>query len=45
VDLTQAFTLLRHHARATDRRLSDLAHDVVTGTTTIDAVRRPRLPP
>jgi transcriptional regulator with GAF, ATPase, and Fis domain len=41
LDLAQAFTLLRSHARSSGRRLSDLARDVVSGTTTIDALLRP----
>jgi transcriptional regulator with GAF, ATPase, and Fis domain len=41
VDLSEAFALLRSHARATGRRLSDLARDVATGTTTVDALLRP----
>ena len=41
LDIAQAFTLLRSHARSNNRRLSDLARDVVTGATTIDALLRP----
>ncbi len=41
LDLAQAFTLLRSHARSSNRRLSDLARDVVNGATTIDALLRP----
>jgi GAF domain-containing protein len=33
IDLSQAFALLRGHARARQQRLSDLARDVVNGTT------------
>ena len=41
LDIAQAFTLLRGHARSNNRRLSDLARDVVNGATTIDALLRP----
>jgi hypothetical protein len=41
LDIAQAFILLRSHARSNNRRLSDLARDVVTGATTIDALLRP----
>jgi len=41
LDLAQAFTLLRSHARTNNQRLSDLARDVVSGTTTIDALPHP----
>jgi hypothetical protein len=33
IDLSQAFALLRAHARTSQQRLSDLARDVVNGTT------------
>lgn len=45
LDLGQAFTLLRGHARSSGRRLSELAREVVTGTTTVDALLRPTPPP
>jgi transcriptional regulator with GAF, ATPase, and Fis domain len=38
---SQAFALLRSQARSNNVRLSDLARDVVTGTTTVDALLRP----
>jgi GAF domain-containing protein len=41
IDLSEAFTLLRTHARDSNRRLSDLAKEVITGTATIDALGRP----
>ena len=41
LDLAQAFTLLRSHARTNNQRLSDLARDVVSGATTIDALPYP----
>jgi AmiR/NasT family two-component response regulator len=41
LDIAQAFTLLRGHARSNNRRLSDLARDVVNGATTIDGLLRP----
>jgi len=41
LDVAQAFTLLRSHARSSGRRLSDLARDVVNGATTSDALLRP----
>jgi AmiR/NasT family two-component response regulator len=44
LDLAQAFALLRGHARTSNRRLSDLARDVVTGTTTVDALLHPAPP-
>jgi AmiR/NasT family two-component response regulator len=33
IDLSQAFSLLRAHARTRQQRLSDLARDVVNGVT------------
>jgi GAF domain-containing protein len=44
IDLEQAFTLLRSHARAHQQRLSDLARDVVNGATIPDALLDPRRP-
>jgi transcriptional regulator with GAF, ATPase, and Fis domain len=41
IDLPQAFTLLRTHARAHQQRLSDLARDVVNGATVLDALLDP----
>jgi transcriptional regulator with GAF, ATPase, and Fis domain len=41
LDVAQAFTLLRSHARANHQRLSDLARDVISGTTTMDALLHP----
>ena len=41
LDMAQAFTLLRSHARANHQRLSDLARDVISGTTTMDALLHP----
>jgi AmiR/NasT family two-component response regulator len=41
IDLPQAFTLLRTHARARQQRLSDLARDVVNGATILDALLDP----
>jgi hypothetical protein len=41
LDLAQAVALLRGHARASGRRLSDRARDVVDGTTSIDALLLP----
>jgi GAF domain-containing protein len=42
LDVSDAFTLLRTHARATGRRLSDFARDVVTGSTTADVLLHPK---
>ena len=41
IDLAQAFTLLRKHARSHQLRLSDLARDVVNGATVLDALLNP----
>jgi hypothetical protein len=41
IDLAQAFTLLRKHARTRQQRLSDLARDVVNGATIPDALLNP----
>jgi AmiR/NasT family two-component response regulator len=41
LDMAQAFTLLRSHARANHQRLSDLAGNVISGTTTMDALLHP----
>ena len=35
VDMDQAFTLLRDHARTRNRRLSDVARDFTNGTQTV----------
>jgi hypothetical protein len=39
VDMDRAFNLLRAHARSTNRRLADLARDVVDGADTTDILR------
>jgi transcriptional regulator with GAF, ATPase, and Fis domain len=46
LDMSQAFTLLRDHARARNLRLSDLAHAVIDGTQTLtrQTATRPRQP-
>jgi transcriptional regulator with GAF, ATPase, and Fis domain len=41
IDLAEAFTLLRTHARTRQQRLSDLARDVVNGTTIPDGLLDP----
>lgn len=38
IDMDQAFKLLRAHARRTNRRLADLARDVVDGADTSDVL-------
>jgi len=45
LDMDQAFQRLRHHARNHNLRLTDLAHDIATGTTqpgTLDPLPPPR---
>ncbi len=42
IDLAQAFTQLRSHARSRQQRLSDLARDVVNGATILDALVDPQ---
>jgi GAF domain-containing protein len=44
LDLSEAFSLLRTQARSSGRGLSDLARDVVTGTTTDATLLRPTPP-
>ena len=44
IDLSEAFTLLRTHARARQQRLSDLARDVVSGATIPDLLLDPHRP-
>ncbi len=46
LDMNQAFSLLRDHARARNLRLSDLAQAVIDGTQTLtgQAATRPRQP-
>lgn len=39
IDMDRAFNLLRAHARSTNRRLADLARDVVNGADTTDILR------
>ena len=41
LDMEQAFTLLRHHARSNNLRLSDVARDVIVGTLRTSALTRP----
>ena len=38
LDMDQAFTILRDHARASNRKLSDLARAVVAGTEDVTAL-------
>jgi hypothetical protein len=41
LDMDRAFNLLRQHARRTNRRLADLARDVVGGASTHDIIGTP----
>jgi GAF domain-containing protein len=41
LDLARAFLLLRDHARSHNRRLSDVARDVLNGATSLDALLGP----
>ena len=41
LDMEQAFSMLRNHARSHNLRLADLASDVVTGTLAASALDRP----
>ncbi|GAA4661786.1 GAF and ANTAR domain-containing protein [Amycolatopsis dongchuanensis] len=45
LDMAQAFTLLRNHARNTNQRLSDLALAVIEDNTTADLLLHPTVPP
>lgn len=45
IPLSQAFDLLRSHARSTQRKLADLARDVVDGTDTTTILRRRQMTP
>jgi hypothetical protein len=42
LNMEQAFTLLRNHARNHNLRLADVAHDVIAGTLPAAALDRPR---
>ena len=42
IDMDGAFSLLRAHARKTNRRLADLARDVVNGADTTEVLKRSR---
>jgi GAF domain-containing protein len=42
LNMEQAFTLLRNHARNHNLRLADVAHDVIAGTLAAAALDRPR---
>ena len=41
VDMEQAFARLRGHARNNNRRLADVANDVIDGTLDLPATERP----
>ena len=45
LDMEQAFATLRYHARSHNLRLSDVAHDVITGTLRASALGRPSSSP